>query len=206
MKNLVTLLVVGAALFLISSTMPGINGYKIGDTATDFSLMNVDGSMVSMADYEDADGYIIIFTCNTCPVAVRYEDRIIQLHNRWANNGYPVIAINPNDPTLKPGDSFEKMQKRAAEKNFPFPYVFDADQTIFPQYGATKTPHVYLLDDQKVVRYIGAIDDNPRSADGVEINYVDSAIDAIQAGNDPDPNFTKAIGCSIKFKPRQRKG
>ncbi len=204
MKNLVTLLVVGAALFLISST--GTNGYEIGDTATDFSLMNVDRSMVSMADYEDADGYIIIFTCNTCPVAVRYEDRIIQLHNKWANNGYPVIAINPNDPTLKPGDSFKKMQQRAAEKNFPFPYVFDADQTIFPQYGATKTPHVYLLDDQKVVRYIGAIDDNPRSADGVEINYVDSAILAIQAGDDPDPNFTKAIGCSIKFKPRQRKG
>lgn len=198
MKNLVTLLVVGAALFLIAST--GTNGYEIGDTATDFSLMNVDRSMVSMADYEDADGYIIIFTCNTCPVVVRYEDRIIQLHNKWANNGYPVIAINPNDPTLKPGDSFEKMQQRAAEKNFPFPYVLDADQTIFPQYGATRTPHVYLLDDQKVVRYIGAIDDNPRSADGVEINYVDSAIEAIQAGNDPDPNFTKAIGCSIKFQ------
>ena len=198
MKNLFTLLVVGAALFLISST--GTNGYEIGDTATDFSLMNVDRSMVSMADYEDADGYIIIFTCNTCPVVVRYEDRIIQLHNKWANNGYPLIAINPNDPTLKPGDSFEKMQQRAAEMNFPFPYVLDVDQTIFPQYGATRTPHVYLLDDQKVVRYIGAIDDNPRSADGVEINYVDSAIEAIQAGNDPDPNFTKAIGCSIKFQ------
>lgn len=175
-------------------------GYKPGDVATDFSLKNVDESMVSMADYPNAKGYIIIFTCNSCPWAVKYEDRIIALSKTYAEKNYPLIAVNPNDPEIKPEDGFEEMKIRASEKGFPFPYVFDADQSIVTQYGATKTPHVFLLDKDRVVRYIGAIDDSPRDENLVEEKFLENAISALEKGEVPNPETTKAIGCSIKIK------
>ena len=180
------------------------HGYHVGDVATDFDLINVDDTRVSMANYPDANGYIIIFTCNHCPYSKMYEDRIIDLHNKYAENGFPVIAINPNDPEVQPADSFEKMKIRAKEKNFPFPYLFDDGQEVFPVYGASRTPHVFVLNKEKVVKYIGAIDDSPRSADGVSVNFVDTAIEAIKSGKDPDPPTTKAIGCSIKTKKKAK--
>jgi peroxiredoxin len=178
---------------------PG-HGYHVGDVATDFELMNVDKTMVSMADYPDALGYIVIFTCNHCPYSKMYEDRIIELHNKYAEAGFPVIAINPNDPEVQPADSFEKMQVRAKEKGFEFPYLFDDGQKVFPVYGATRTPHVFVLDAKKVVKYIGAIDDSPRDEESVEATFVEDAVEAIRNGKDPDPSFTKAVGCSIKTK------
>lgn len=196
-------------LFMLVSSMSIANndpvihgGYHIGDVASGFELMNVDKTMVSLDQYTDANGFIIIFTCNSCPWAVLYEDRIIELHNKWAEKGYPVIAINPNDPEVQPKDSFEKMIVRAEEKNFEFPYLFDEGQEVYPVYGATKTPHVYLLDEDRVVKYIGAIDDSPRDAAGVTINYVDNAIEMMKKDKDPDPSETKAIGCSIKTKKK----
>ena len=177
-----------------------IGGYNIGDIATDFKLKNIDGNMVSMADYPDAKGFIVIFTCNHCPYAKMYEDRIIELDKNYTSKGYPVIAINPNDPEIQPEDSFKNMQKRAKEKGFEFPYVIDEKQEVFPVYGATKTPHVFLLNDKKVVEYIGAIDDNARDAAGVKEKFVENAIAAMQNGEKPNPATTKAIGCSIKYK------
>ncbi len=177
-----------------------IGGYKIGDTASDFKLKNIDGKMVSMADYPDAKGFIVIFTCNSCPYAVMYEDRIIELNNNYASKGYPVIAINPNDADIKPDDSFKSMQQRAKEKGFDFPYIYDEKQVVFPVYGATKTPHVFLLNNKKVVEYIGAIDDNAQDATAVSQKYVEDAIAALEKGGKPDPSTTKAIGCSIKYK------
>lgn len=188
---------------MISATMIFAGGYEIGDKATDFSLKNVDGEMVSMADYPDAKGFIVIFTCNHCPYSVAYEDRIIALDKKYKKKGYPVIAINPNDPDLYPTDSYEAMIARANEKEFTFPYLFDDGQKIYPQYGATKTPHVFLLkkeDKGLIVRYIGAIDNNHADASAVTENYVSDAVDSLMAGNDPDPNYTKAIGCGIKVK------
>lgn len=176
------------------------DGLKIGDTAPDFRLKNVDGKMVSLADYKDAKGYIVIFSCNHCPFVIKYEDRMIALHREFAPKGYPVIAINPNDPEVQPADSFDKMVERAKEKNFPFAYLFDEGQKVFPQYGATRTPHVFLLDKQRKVRYIGAIDDNVEDPDKVEEQYLANAIIALENGLDPDPAFTKAIGCTIKVK------
>jgi peroxiredoxin len=177
-----------------------IEGYKIGDIATDFKLKNIDGKMVSLADYPNAKGYIVIFTCNSCPYAVMYEDRIIDLHNNFASKGYPVIAINPNDVDIKPTDSFDNMQKRAKEKGFDFPYLYDEKQDIFPVYGATKTPHVFLLNNKKVVEYIGAIDDNAQDASAVTQKYLENAIAALEKEEKPNPSTTRAVGCSIKFK------
>jgi peroxiredoxin len=190
-----------AALLFFS--LQAQNGYSVGDKATDFKLKNVDGSMVSLADFNESKGFVVIFTCNHCPYVIAYEDRIIELDKKYKKLGYPVIAINPNDETIVPGDSFEGMVKRANEKGFTFPYLRDKTQEIANAYGAQRTPHVYLLNkegDDLVVRYIGTIDDNYKDPSLVTKTYLSDAIDALLEGVNPDPDFTKAIGCSIKRK------
>ena len=179
----------------------GQKGYKIGDVATDFKLKNVDNKMVSLSDYKSAKGFIVVFTCNHCPFAKAYQDRIIALNNKYASQGYPVIAINPNDPKLEPIDSFEGMQQRAKEKGFTFPYLFDEGQKVYPQYGATKTPHVFVLNKENgknIVRYMGAIDDNYANANDVSNKYVETAVDALLANKPIAQATTVAIGCGIK--------
>ena len=109
-------------------------GYQIGDVVSDFELKNVDGKMISLSDYKDAKGFIITFTCNTCPFAIAYEDRIIALDKKYASKGYPVIAINPNNPLVQSGDSYQAMQQRAKEKGFTFPYLVDEGQKVYPKY------------------------------------------------------------------------
>ena len=176
-------------------------GYKVGDVATGFKLKNVDNKMVSLSDYADAKGFIVIFTCNHCPYAKAYESRIIGLNHKYASQGYPVIAINPNDPKVEPQDSFEGMQQRAKEKGFTFPYLFDEGQKIYPLYGATRTPHVFVLQKENgknIVRYIGAIDDNYADASDVSHKYVEEAVDALLSNKPVAQSSTVAIGCSIK--------
>ena len=178
-----------------------IMSYKIGDIAEDFKLKNVDGDMVSLADYEEAKGFIVIFTCNSCPVSVANEDRIIALNEKYKDEGYPVIAINPNNPEISSGDSYELMKVRAAEKGFSFPYLFDDGQEVYPKYGASKTPHVYVLnkeDNELRVRYIGSIDDSARNEGAVKTKFVENAVDALAKGTPIEIASTKAIGCSIK--------
>lgn len=202
MKAIKSLIVLVVLFAMYSFTTTSGNGYKVGDIATDFNLKNVDESFVSLTDFEDAKGFIVIFTCNHCPYSVLYEDRIIALDKKYKGT-YPVIAINPNDPEAQPADSFELMQKRAKEKGFTFPYLLDDGQKIYPQYGATRTPHVFLLNKEDkglVVKYIGAIDDNSRNAEDVKVKYVEDAVDALLAGNTIETTATKAIGCSIKVK------
>jgi len=177
------------------------SGYKIGSMATDFKLQNVDGNMVSLQDYEKAKGFIICFTCNHCPFSIANESRLISLDERYKEVGYPVIAINPNDPAINEDDSFEKMITRAEERGFTFPYLFDEGQKVFPQYGATKTPHIYLLQKTKKgleVKYIGAIDNSSRDEDEVTERYLEDALNALLDGKEIEVKETKAIGCSIK--------
>ena len=174
-----------------------MKGFKIGDKAADFSLKNVDGKMISLAGLKNAKGYIVVFTCNECPFAKLYEDRLIALNNEYAPKGYPVIAVNPNSPE-NPAEGYEAMQKRVKEKGFTFPYLVDEGQKVYPKYGALRTPHVYLLDKQLAVKYIGTIDDNAKSAQDVKVKYVENAIQALENGAEVTPNFTKAIGCPIK--------
>jgi peroxiredoxin len=200
MKKLAALLLFTAVFFTMAFNSNVSMPYKIGDTATDFKLKSVDGKMYSMSDYKSAKGFIIVFTCNHCPFAKKYEDRVNDLAKKYKPKGYILLAINPNDPAIEPADSFELMQKRAKEKGFAFPYLFDDGQKIYPQYGATKTPHVFLLDKNRVVKYIGAIDDNVDSAADVKEKYLENAIAALESGKTPSPETTKAIGCSIKVK------
>lgn len=184
------------------TTVPNEPGYSVGDMATDFNLENTDGRMISLSDYKNAKGFIVVFTCNTCPYAVAYEDRINDLNKKYAQKGYPVIAIMPNNTDIKPGDNMDAMKVRAQEKGFTFPYLIDKNQEIFPQYGATKTPHVYVLEKTNSgnqVKYIGAIDDNYQDASAVNTKYVENAVDALLQGKQIKEPHTKAIGCSIKI-------
>ena len=187
-------------LLITIFTMNAPAALKPGDVATDFKLKNVDGKMVSLSDFKNVKGYIVVFTCNHCPYAKAYEDRLIAINDKYSKQGYPVIAINPNDPSAEPEDSFDEMKVRAKQKGFKFPYLMDEGQKIYPQYGATKTPHVFLLDSKRVVKYIGSIDDSPTDASAVKAKYLEDAIAALQAGKDIIPNVTKALGCSIKVK------
>jgi peroxiredoxin len=178
-------------------------GYEIGDEATDFKLKNVDGKMVSLSDFKTAKGFIVVFTCNHCPYAKKYEDRIIELDKKYKSQGYPVIAINPNDPSVQPEDGYQKMIERAKQKGFTFPYLVDEGQKIFPQYGATKTPHVFLLqkeDGKNIVKYIGAIDNNYENPNDVSEYYVQDAVNALIKNEPIKMTKTVAIGCTVKVK------
>lgn len=188
-------------LVILASIGVNAQAYQIGDEAIDFKLKNVDGKYISLADYQDAKGFIVIFTCNHCPYSVAYEDRIIDLDNKYKAKGFPVIAINPNNSEIFESDSFENMIKRSNKKGFTFPYLHDETQDIYRKYGATKTPHVFILSNNKgkyTVEYIGAIDNNYKDASEVTSPYIDDAVDALLQNKKPTITATKAIGCGIK--------
>ena len=178
-----------------TSKLPAAKAYEIGSTVEDFNLKNIDGKSYSLASIEDAKGYIVIFTSNVCPFAVANEDRMIELHNEMAPKGYPVVAINSNSGSEE--ETLEAMKTRHDEKGFPFMYLKD-ESRVYAKFGADKTPHVYLLDTDMIVRYIGAIDDSPREPSDVDVQYVKNALEALESGKTPSPEVTKAIGCPIK--------
>lgn len=200
-KSIQYLLILTVATIATAFTF-SINGYEPGSEAADFKLKNINGSMVSMADFKDAKGYIIVFTCNHCPYAMKYEDRIIALDKKYKSQGYPVIAINPNDTVNYPDDAFGEMVKRSKEKGFTFPYLIDETQQTAKNFGAIKTPHVYIIkkeSDKLIVKYIGAIDDNYDDASKVTKKYVESAMEELLKGAEVSVKSTKAIGCGIKW-------
>jgi peroxiredoxin len=177
--------------------------YEIGDSVTDFKLKNVDGKMVALSDYKSAKGVIVIFDCNTCPYSKAYNDRIQALNKNYASKGFPVIAINANSPEISPGDSFEEMKAVAKKKNYGFPYLIDETQQVAKSFGASNTPHVFVLQhvgNEFKVAYIGAIDNNTRDAAAADKKYVEEAVEALLAGKAIPTEKTKAIGCGIKWK------
>lgn len=192
----------GSVLLLLSGVSAW--AYTVGDTVGDFRLRNVDGNMLSLSQYaRDARGVIVVFTCNSCPYAKAYEERIIELHREFAPKGFPVLAIQPNDPERSPEDSYQNMQRRAAEKGYPFPYVWDETQEIARRFGARRTPQVYLLErvgNSFRVAYIGAIDDNTEDPKAVTRRYVADAIAALLEGKTPPVTQTRAVGCTIKWR------
>lgn len=194
---LLSILCIGAAF------TSAIHGYEPGSEAIDFKLKDVDGKFKSLADYKSAKGFVVVFTCNHCPYAQKYEDRIIALNKVYSARGFPVIAINPNDSGSYPEDSYPEMVKRSKKKNYKFPYLYDETQEIARTYGALKTPHVFLLQKENgklVVKYTGAIDDNTEDASKVQNKYVEAAIESLLAGKEVAIKTTKAIGCGIKWK------
>jgi peroxiredoxin len=196
-------LFISMAALMMTVLLNGQSQYKAGDIASDFKLKNVKGEMVSLSDIKNADGFIVSFWCNTCPVVKKYDQRLQELHAKYASKGYPVIAINPNDPAVSPGDSYEKMKETAAKLNYKFEYLFDETQEVARKYGATNTPHIYILswrDGKLVVEYVGAIDNNTDDAAAADKKYAEDALNSILKGEPVVLAGTRAIGCTIKWK------
>lgn len=187
-------------VFLFAGKTPP---YEIGDLVSDFKLKNVDGKMVSLSDYKSAKGVIVIFDCNTCPYSKAYNGRIIELNQKYASQGFPVITINPNNAELSPGDSFSEMAAIAKKRNYSFPYLIDESQQVARSFGATNTPHVFVLKNEAKdfrVAYIGTIDNNSRNASAANKKYVEEAVNALLEDKTIPTTRTKAIGCGIKWK------
>ncbi len=200
---MIRLVLILMACLVLTAASPVKSGYDIGDEVADFRLKNVTGKMVGLSDYKDSKGAIVIFDCNTCPYSKAYNERIIALNKKYAPKGFPVIAIQPNDPAQSPGDSFEEMIKLAERKKYEFPYLMDETQQVVRAFGATNTPHVFVLKNNGgkfTVAYIGTIDDSARDASGARKKYVEDAVEALLASKEVPTIRTKAVGCSIKLK------
>jgi peroxiredoxin len=183
-----------AVLFAV----PSIAGeLKVGAAAPDFkNLVGVDGQKHSLADYKDAKLVVVAFICNHCPVAQAYEDRLIALQKQYEPKGVQFVAVNVNNI---PADRLDEMKKRAKDKGFNFPYLYDSTQKIGHDFGAAVTPHVFVLDKDRKVAYVGAVDDNMQ-ADKAKKHYLDDALEALLAGKEPPKAQTKAFGCGIKYE------
>lgn len=200
---LAVLMIAAAATFALVPPFAGEKVYAIGDAVVDFKLKNVDGRLVSLSDYRNGKGVILVFTANHCPFSKAYEERIMALDRKYAVAGFPVIAIQPNDPAAYSEDSFENMKIRAQEKNYSFPYLSDESQTVTHVFGATRTPEVFILKrsgDRFTIEYTGSIDDSPQIPSDVRRRYVEDAVNNLLLGRPVVLTTTKAIGCAIKWK------
>lgn len=195
------LLTVFAALLVCTYTYAG---YKPGDEAKSFKLLNVNGKVVSLDDYKKAKGFIIVFTCNHCPFAKLYQQRLNELNAKYTPLGMPVLAISSNDADAVPEDNYEEMVKRAKEKKYTFPYLFDSTQEVARAFGANKTPQAFVLFKEGgkwIVKYSGAIDDNGKEPDLVKNHFVIDAVEALLHNRPIEVTTTKSVGCAIKWKP-----
>jgi peroxiredoxin len=173
---------------------------KLGEQVIAFTLPGVDDKELSLSDFADAEVLAVIFSCNHCPYVLAWEDRMIQIQADYADRGVKFVAINSNDVTKYPKDSFPNMKVHAQEKGFNFPYLFDESQEVPTAYGATRTPEVFLFDKSGSLQYHGAIDDNYDNPSAVKANYLRDALDAILAGKTPPVQETPPVGCTIKWK------
>jgi peroxiredoxin len=176
------------------------NNLKIGSSAPDFDLPGVDGKKYSLSSFADKKALIVIFSCNHCPYVQAYEGRIKQIQSDYASKGVSVVAINSNEDTRYPEDSFENMKKRAAEQKFNFLYLRDEDQSVARAYDATHTPEIFLFDKERKLAFHGKIDDNWQEPNRVQNHYLRNAIDELLAGKEISVPETFTIGCTIKWK------
>lgn len=190
-------LVLGVVIAALAASRCYADKAKIGEQAPQWSgIPGVDGKQHSLSDYQDAKLIVIVFTCNHCPVAVAYEDRLIELQKDYQAKGVQLIAINVNN---MPNDRLDKMKERAQEKGFNFPYLYDASQKTARNYGATNTPHVFVLDQDRRLAYRGGIDDNFQKANAVKTQYLRDALDSLLAGKELAQADTPHPGCGIKW-------
>jgi len=172
---------------------------ETGTKAPEFSLPGVDGREHSLAAYARMPVLVVAFTCNHCPYVQAYEQRLIQFQNDFRQQGVQLICINSNDELNYPEDSFDRMKERAKQKAFNFPYLRDKDQTVAEAYGAQCTPHVFVLDKGRILRYNGRIDDNWKNSSQAKKQELRDAVREILAGKEVSVQFSPPIGCSIKW-------
>ncbi len=177
---------------------------QIGQTAPDFNLPGVDGKDYSLKDFKNAKILVVVFSCNHCPYVIGSEDRMIKFYNDYKNKGVAMIAINSNETVGHPTDSFEHMVAHAKEKGITWPYVRDDSQEIALAYGALRTPHYYVFDQDRKLRYTGRMDDNPRNPGQEKTHELRDAIDALLGGKKPPVELTNPIGCNVKWQGQER--
>ena len=175
---------------------------EIGSTMPlkDLKLADISGKNITLANAKGDVGTLVVFSCNTCPWVIRWEDRYVSLANTYAQKGIGMIAVNSNAARFGGEDSLEEMLEHAKNNGYNFPYAQDPESELASAFGATKTPHIYLFNGDDKLVYRGAIDDNAKNAKKVDEPFLANAIDALLAGNPINPQTTKALGCSIKFK------
>jgi peroxiredoxin len=210
-----TILAVTTSLFLaaVVAAAPEIKTLEIGAKAPDFRLPGVDGKMHRLAEYDKAKVLVIVFTCNHCPTAQAYEERIKKLAADYKDKGVALVAISPNDPKAVRldelgytdlSDSLEEMKIRAKDKQFNFPYLYDGEtQEVSKAYGPVSTPHVFVFDSERKLRFVGRVDDNERHPDQVTSQDARNAIEAVLAGRPVPVEKTKTVGCSIKWSDKR---
>ncbi|MBI2069754.1 MAG: thioredoxin family protein [Elusimicrobia bacterium] len=175
----------------------------IGEKAPDFNLTGIDGGLWSLGSFKDKPILAVVFSCNHCPYVQAYESRMIDIQKKYGPLGFQMVAVNPNDDKNYPDDNFDHMVRRAKEQGFNFPYLKDETQDIAKAYGASRTPHVFLLDQDRRIRYAGAIDDNWENPAKAKKPYLAQAIEALLAGQKPQQTETFPVGCTIKWKNKK---
>ena len=165
----------------------------------DYDLNNINGQTITLDQIRGPKGTLVIFSCNTCPWVLRWEDRYVKIAQKYIKQGIGMIALNSNVAKFDGDDSLIKMKKHARDKKYNFPYAQDPNAKLAYAFGATKTPHVYLFDDNDNLVYRGAIDDNARNASNVDEPFLTNALDQLLAGKKIKKSTSKAIGCSIKL-------
>lgn len=175
---------------------------KIGDkvTHTDVEMKDVSGKMVSIDDVKEDNGVLVLFSCNTCPFVMRWEDRYSAIKKQADKNEVGMIVLNSNYGNRDDADSFEAMKEKADEKEYNFYYVVDKDSRIANAYGGQTTPHAFLFNGDGELVYKGAVDDNYKSADQVSQAYLKDAIKSLGNGEEVAVTESKPVGCSIKRK------
>ena len=171
----------------------------IAEHVPSFTLPGVDGAEHSLADYDGAPVLVLIQSCNHCPYVQAWEGRMIAIQHDYADRGVRLVAVNSNDVSQKPGDSFEGMQERAREKGFNFDYLRDDDQSLARALGSERTPEVFVYDRDRRLVYHGAIDDD-RDEGAATQSYLRDALDAVLAGGAPVVAETPPVGCTVKWK------
>jgi peroxiredoxin len=173
---------------------------EIGFPCPDFRLPAVNGSSVGPSDFQDATLFGVFFTCNHCPYAKAIEGRLLELDRDYAGKGFRFVAVSANDAVTYPDDSFANMKKRAEQRGYGFPYLYDESQSVARVFGAVCTPDLYVFDRDRKLAYHGRLDDSPMDATKVKRRELREAVDALLAGRAPSAAQNPSIGCSIKWK------
>jgi peroxiredoxin len=173
---------------------------QIGQSAPDFNLPGVDGKNYTLASFGNSKLLVVAFWCNHCPYVIGSDDRMKRFVDEYLPRGVAVVAINSNETENHPTDSFQHMVARAAERGYRFPYLRDDTQQVALAYGALRTPHFYLFDAERKLRYTGRMDDNPRNPGKETTHELRDAVDAVLAGGRPAVELSNPIGCNVKWR------
>ena len=195
MKKFISLILIGCLTIRSAKELDLGSILPLGD----IKMADISGKDISLNDAKGKNGLLVIFSCNTCPWVIAWEDRYVELAETYKDKGVGIVAINSNEKQFETVDSMEEMQAHAKEQGYNFYYTMDNGSKLASEFGATRTPHIYLFDKKDKLVYRGAIDDNARKPDQVENTYLADAIDNMLAGSAIDPAATKALGCAIKF-------